>query len=202
MPYNPSLHTTSNKPYGIQGLPIDARSYFYDESLYSYRVYNNNAEVLSYLNIPDMRRGHFSIFIKDNLGVIYEWWFKDGVADIHLVKKMGSSGVGSTPVTFIEKTLTTEEEVILEWDTFFIGKHGIRPVYIDLFNISSGSVQSTSRVYTEDCGETYRWYVGSGSSRRWEIRVMGYTEDSEPCDTDEYVVTGYWINGYTDINEI
>lgn len=205
MSYNPSLHTTSNKPYGVQGLPIDARSYFYDEALYSYRAYNTNQEVLDYLDLPDKRKGNFSIFIKDNLGLIREWWFKDGVLDIDLVEKNTGGGTGECPVTFSIVTLTTEEEVTLVWSTLYLQKHGSRPAYIDLYEVGTGyTVKCTSPVYSEDCGETYKFYVGLNSPRKWEIRVVGYTEDPAPCVSlsEEYVTTGYWVNGYTDINEI
>lgn len=181
MSYNPSLHTTSNKPYGVQGLPIDARSYYYDEVSFTYRPYNNNAEVLAYLNTSNKRIGNFSIFIKDGLGLVREWWFKDGTTNADLVEKISGSSTGS-PVTFIQKTLGGfDSEVIVAWDTPLLQKHGSRPVYIDLYELTPfATVKCTSPVYSEDGGDTYRWFVGPGSSRTWEVRIMGYTEDNLP----------------------
>lgn len=87
MAYNPSIHTTSNKPYGTQGTPVDARSWFYDESTFSYRPYNSTSEVLTYLNTASYRRGNFSIFIQDGSN-LKEYWFKDGVTNTNLVEKV------------------------------------------------------------------------------------------------------------------
>jgi hypothetical protein len=96
MSYSPSLHTTSNKAYGITGIPDDARSYYYDSTYFKYRPYVDTAEVLAYLDTPTKRIGHFSVIINTggtlSAGVItggtnVEWWFKDGVLDGSLVVK-------------------------------------------------------------------------------------------------------------------
>lgn len=91
MAYNPSLHTTTNKALGIaQANPTDARSYFSDGI--TYRPYASTAEVLSYLNTATFRAGSFSIYVS-LAGVIHEYWFKDGTADVNLVEKSaGASG--------------------------------------------------------------------------------------------------------------
>jgi len=89
MPYNPSLHTITNKSLGVaQGNPTDARSYFYDEANFVYRPYNSTAEVLSYLNTPKSRTGHFSIIVGTK-----EYWFKEGAADGDLAEKGGGEVV-------------------------------------------------------------------------------------------------------------
>lgn len=99
-----------------------------------------------------------------------------------------SSGGGgsSTNSSFIVKQLElSDEEVILLWDTELQQVHGTRPVYIDLYEITStGSVQSTARVYTEDNGVSYKWYVSTNSPRNWEIRIMGYVEQPPPPVTN------------------
>ncbi|OOQ57140.1 hypothetical protein [Mucilaginibacter pedocola] len=101
--YNPSLQTTTNKPIGLAGKPVDARSYFYDDVNFVYRPYLNTAEVLNYLSTPGSRTGQFSIIINSGgsleNGVITggtnaEWWFKDSVADTGLLPKGSSSGGG------------------------------------------------------------------------------------------------------------
>lgn len=92
MAYNPALHTTSNKPYGTQNTPVDARSWFYDQLNYTYRPYNSISEVLSYLNTSASRSGNFSIFILDS-GELKEYWFKDGVSNSDLVIKESEGGL-------------------------------------------------------------------------------------------------------------
>ncbi len=96
--YAPNLHTVTNKALGIaQANPTDARSYYYDPSLFIYRPYQSTAEVIGYLNLPKYRTGQFSILVNSggtlnpdgtfSGGTIVEYWFKDGVADINLVVK-------------------------------------------------------------------------------------------------------------------
>ena len=90
MAYKANLHATTNKPLGIaQGVPTDARSYFYDEAQYIYRVYASVEEVLAYLDTNASRAGHFSVFVTIE-GVIKEYWFRDGTEDAHLVEKTGA----------------------------------------------------------------------------------------------------------------
>lgn len=98
MPYNPSQNTVSNKSYApAQAIPTDARSFFYDASLFVLRAYQSTAEVLAYLNLPKYRSGNFPIYINDGTlsgstftgGTIKEFWFKDGVTDGDLVEKAG-----------------------------------------------------------------------------------------------------------------
>jgi hypothetical protein len=103
MAYIPSKHTVTNKPLGIgQAIPTDARSYYYQTDILTYRPYQDEAEVLAYLNTPASRTGQFSIYINDGTldettgeftgGTITEWWFKDGVTDADLVEKTGGGG--------------------------------------------------------------------------------------------------------------
>jgi hypothetical protein len=103
--YNPAIHTATNKPIGLTGKPVDARTYYYDAVNYVYRAYVSTAEVKAYLIGTD-RVGQFSIIINTggslSGGVItggtnLEWWFKDGVLDANLVLK-GSGGASVTPI--------------------------------------------------------------------------------------------------------
>lgn len=96
--FNPAIHTATNKPVGLIGKPVDARTYFYDEVNFVYRAYVSTAEVLTYLNTASDRVGQFPIIINTggslSAGIITggtnaEWWFKDGVADVNLVFKSG-----------------------------------------------------------------------------------------------------------------
>lgn len=82
--YNPSLHTATNKPIGLTGKPIDARSYYYDESTFTYRPYASIAEVLAYL-IGGDRSGQFGVIIARTEGGYDEWWFRNGIADSDLI---------------------------------------------------------------------------------------------------------------------
>ena len=92
MAYKANLHATTNKPLGVaQGVPTDARSYFYDEAQYIYRVYASTDEVLAYLNTDASRGGHFPIFVTVD-GAIKEFWFPDDLTDAGLVEKTGNIG--------------------------------------------------------------------------------------------------------------
>lgn len=96
--YNPSTHTVTNKALGIaQANPTDARSYYYDASLYIYRAYQSTSEANAYLNLPKYRTGQFSVIINvggtlnpDGTfsgGTYEEYWYKDGVANGDLIIK-------------------------------------------------------------------------------------------------------------------
>jgi len=104
MSFNATQHIVFNKPVGIaQALPTDARSYFYDAVNFTYRPYQNTAEVLAYLDQAKYRKGQFPIIINTGGtlsgglitgGVNEEWWFKDGASDADLVQKSGSTLAG------------------------------------------------------------------------------------------------------------
>lgn len=119
MAYNPSLHTASNKSYGVTGLPIDARSYYYDVATFTYRPYASTAEVLSYL-VGNQRRGNFSIFINISTTVgsnttveLTEWWWKDGIADGYLVEKSsGEIDISNFVTKVAGKSLILDSEII------------------------------------------------------------------------------------------
>jgi hypothetical protein len=89
MAYNPSLHTTTNKPLGVaQPVSTDARSYYYDATEFSYRPYASKAEVFDYLETADQRTGHFPIFITDG-DKVHAWWFKNGTEEDDLRRMDG-----------------------------------------------------------------------------------------------------------------
>lgn len=81
--YNPSIHTASNKPYGVTGIPESARYWFYDDATFTYRPYSDEAEVLSYLIGEDRRSA--TVQIGD-----VEYWFKSGILDADLVEKIST----------------------------------------------------------------------------------------------------------------
>lgn len=91
------------------------------------------------------------------------------------------------PYSFVNIVLgENDEEVIINWSSY-ASLHGAKPIYIDLYQvIETDQVQSTSRVYTEDNGATYRWYVGLNSPRTWEVRIFGYIEGDTPQPPVEY----------------
>lgn len=94
--YNPANFTVSNKSYGTaQAVSTDARSWFYDGTNFVMRDYNGTSEVISYLNISKYRSGHFPIFVHSGGslssgvwtgGITLVYFFKDGTADINLVR--------------------------------------------------------------------------------------------------------------------
>ena len=106
--YNPTTGTVSNKPYApSQNIPTDSRSMFFDGVNFLWRPYQSPTEVLTYLSnaTPKYRGGNF-IIIVDSGGTLNSngtytggvntfYMFKDGLADINLVKLNltgGSSG--------------------------------------------------------------------------------------------------------------
>jgi hypothetical protein len=84
--YNAAQHTVTNKAIGYAAAsPADARSYFYDGTLFQYRPFNSTSEVLSYLNNATKRFGNFPVFIRFG-SVTKIYMFKNGQADSNLVE--------------------------------------------------------------------------------------------------------------------
>lgn len=95
--YNPSIHTVTNKAIGFgQATPGDARSMYFDATLFVYRPYQNITEVKTYLNLAKYRTGNF-IIVVDSGGILQIngtyvgghntfWMFKDSTADANLVE--------------------------------------------------------------------------------------------------------------------
>lgn len=107
MAYDPNIHTPTNKSLGIgQAIPTDARSYYFQTDIQTYRPFQDTAEVLDYLTTTASRTGQFSIFINDGTldettgeftgGAIHEYWFKNGVTDSDLIEKVSSGGGGGS----------------------------------------------------------------------------------------------------------
>lgn len=111
--YDPARHTPINKAFGVaQANPIDARSYYYDATLFKYRPYQSVAEVNAYLNQTKFRQGSFSVFINvggvlnsDGTftgGLLCEYSYRNGTNDGDLVSKdnlvdvrwFGAKGLG------------------------------------------------------------------------------------------------------------
>ena len=125
--YNPAIHTATNKPIGLIGKPVDARSYYYDAVNFVYRAYVDTAEVLAYLNTASDRTGQFPIIINTggslSAGVITggtntEWWFKDGVSDGDLVLKNAGGGGSGLAQDFPLIAGTTENPVIIDLSSY------------------------------------------------------------------------------------
>ncbi len=111
--YNPANFSTSNRPFGSsQAFATDARSYFYETSTFTWRPYQNTAEVLSYLNLAKYRTGQFDIIVNTGgalsggliIGGVNEvWFFKNGTADSNLVKKIPVTSVNGQVGVVITK---------------------------------------------------------------------------------------------------
>lgn len=86
MAYNPSKHTTVNKPIAITGRPELARYMYFDEATFAYRPFANVAEVLAYFDTQASRAGSPTVLIMQG-GTPVEYWFRNGVADSDLVIK-------------------------------------------------------------------------------------------------------------------
>ena len=96
--YNPLNGTVSNKPYSpSQKVPTDGRSWLYDSSLFKWRPYQSVAEANAKVIGTTYRAGNFPVYINiggilnvDGTftgGIIYEYWWRNGLADSNLVRK-------------------------------------------------------------------------------------------------------------------
>lgn len=94
-----------------QGIPMDARTYFYDSVLEITRPYQNTDEVNDTITKAKFRKGHFPVIICVG-GVLQpngsfvggtntEYWYRDGVANGSLVEK-GSGGVGPADLSTLK----------------------------------------------------------------------------------------------------
>lgn len=101
--YNPSIHTVTNKAIGFgQATPSDARSMYYDASLFVYRPYANRAEILAYLNLVKYRTGNFPI-IMDSASQRWVYWFRNCTHDTCLV--LQTVDINSALSNYLLKTL-------------------------------------------------------------------------------------------------
>jgi hypothetical protein len=99
--FQPNLHTVTNKPIGLNAAaPVDARSYFYDQTTFSYRPYASRSEILSYLNLAKYRTGQFDIIL-DSASRRWVLWFRDGVANSDLIYRL----TDTTGFNYISRTL-------------------------------------------------------------------------------------------------
>ena len=84
--FNPANFTVSNKSYApSQAVSIDARSWFYDASLFLMRDYASKTEVMTYLNLSKYRSGHPLIFIHNGGSLVSGVW-QGGTTDIYIFK--------------------------------------------------------------------------------------------------------------------
>jgi hypothetical protein len=102
--YDPQNQLVIDKSIApAQGIPMDARTYYYDQVLEIVRPYQNVAEVNDTITKAKFRKGHFPVIIcvggalQPNGtfvgGTNTEYWYRDGIADGSLVEK----GSGAAP---------------------------------------------------------------------------------------------------------
>lgn len=85
--YNPANFTVSNKSFGIsQNVPTDARSQFYDATNFVMRDYASKSEVMTYLNLPKYRQGHFPVYIHNGGTLTGGGVWIGGTTDIYVFK--------------------------------------------------------------------------------------------------------------------
>lgn len=94
MSYLASQHTTVSKPIGITGNSVDARTRYYDATVFRYRDYVSTQEVLDYLDTVAKRQS--AIVFVNSTGTLSNgtitggerviWWFKNGTNNGDLVK--------------------------------------------------------------------------------------------------------------------
>ncbi len=175
--YNPSLHTVTNKAIGIaQANPTDARSFYYDQTLFKYRPYQSTGEVLTYLNLQKYRFGNFPIYV--NLSgtlqpdgsytdsTITEYWFIGCVNDTCLkVKTSGGGGGGTGTVT----------DVSAMWGVQTFPALGITTS--GTVNVDSGLV--TSKAWLYKVADSLGALIGTGGS----LRTIYVTQRGDAGDT-------------------
>lgn len=153
MAFNPAIHTATNKPIGLIGKPVDARTYFYDAVNFVYRAYVSTAEVLAYLNVSSFRVGQFPIIINTggslSSGIITggtnaEWWFKNGVADANLVSK----GDNTAPHDFPLVAGTTNNPLVISLADFPAFSSAAEFIY-KIGNTTDGYVRFNDQQVTE-----------------------------------------------------
>ncbi|MEN0095890.1 MAG: hypothetical protein AAGB30_10945 [Pedobacter sp.] len=112
------------------------------------------------------------------------YWRKDG-GGWSLGVPFG--GQASSPTIFDVVLEADQEEVVVEWNEDMVALHGTRPPGMELYETTRDDGNNivtvekcTSEFYSDDGGETYRAFVGTGSSRTWEARVFFYTEEPYP----------------------
>jgi hypothetical protein len=184
MAYNPALHTTSNKPYSIgQAGPTDARTYFYDESLFVYRPYQSTAEVLAYLDQPRYRSGHFSVVINtggtlDPDGTLTGgtnnfWTFLNGTADGDLVERITVAPPTVTDTNFAITDLTATGNRSHDFAGYDFSIAGAKSVSLDTF-LAGGT--SAGDIYfgfyaTQDMAEIFadKGYIPDSTAKSLQI---------------------------------
>lgn len=157
MAYNPSIHTASNKAYGVTGKPVDARYWYYDTGTFTYRPYANIAEVKAYLIAGDRSGATVQV------GTAEYWWPDvNDLTDAGLVLK----GIAEP----IEQVIPSGINFTYAYD----GEFGDNPTaYVQQSNMAgTGWVNTTAMItimddgdilaegdFTDYSGEVYRLVV-------------------------------------------
>jgi len=174
--YNPSLHTVTNKALGVaQANPTDARTFYYDATLFKYRPYQSTAEVLTYLNLQKYRVGNFPVII--NLSgtlqpdgsytdsTVSEYWFEGCVADTCLKIKSSGGGGGGGTVT----------DITIGWGTTALPDPIVTSGFI---GVDSGLV--ASRVRVQKAVDSLGLLIGTGGGA---LNTIYVTQRGDSGDT-------------------
>lgn len=156
MAYNPSIHTASNKPYGVTNKPVDARYWYYDSSLYLYRPYASMAEVLGYLIANDRKAATVQI------GTVEYWWpDSNDLSDAGLVIKATSFEIVDIPADTLFESgqeyvrvnyapyITQYGNNPTKWIEYFLSADDQEQKYIRLVNRRIAGVLTYIDVYAD-----------------------------------------------------
>lgn len=121
--FKPSAHIPLSKALAAIQFPLDARSYFYDETLFVYRPYVSEAEVNGYL-LGNFRIGGFDIVINFggslSGGVVTGgenllYWYDIGITDADLKRK---GGFDNPPIIQQNrKPIPVTGDLSIDWQT-------------------------------------------------------------------------------------
>lgn len=156
MAYNPSIHTASNKAYGVTGKPVDARYWYYDTATFTYRPYASVAEVKAYLIAGDRKGATVQV------GEVEYWWLDvNDLSDAGLVVKITSAVEITIPSGAMTYTLNAGELAAVN----AIGR-------LPVFTIVSDTGQQWSDMYP-----TYTPYNGAGAYTNIVIQLNSDAND-------------------------
>ena len=145
--YTPNQHLQSSTATGFSNAtPTDARSMFYDNTVFKYRDYQSLTEVKSYLNLSKYRTGHFPIYVHVGGSLSAGVWsggttstycFQDGTADVNLVPLNSGSVMVQTPLLFVgtgQSNMTPSSSLM--------GHDTLRDSRLRIFNPSTNAYQT------------------------------------------------------------
>jgi len=153
--YTPGLQNPINKAIApALPFPTDARSYFYDQSLFKSRPYNGTTEVFSYLNTPNYRIGQFIIVVNETGtlqpngsytdSTVHLYYFKNGTKNTDLVPFGSSDLQGTLQVGNVATLRATTKGFTSKNNVVVLDTLMYAPLLISVFNGDSFTDEGNS----------------------------------------------------------